>query len=80
MTKSKFRTITIAALSLLLTLLLSLAAGMIMPRASASAEEYTPTNIFSTGTNTTVSNTEEDGTATLRSSGSLPTKGQAISP
>ncbi len=62
MTKSKFRTITIAALSLLLTLLLSLAAGMIMPRASASAEEYTPTNIFSTGTNTSVSNTEEDGT------------------
>ena len=62
MTKSKLRTITIAALSFLLALLLSLAAGMIMPRASASAEEYTPTNIFSVGTNTTMSPTEEDGT------------------
>ena len=62
MTKSKFRTITIAALSFLLALLLSLAAGMVMPRASASAEEYTPTNIFSVGTNTTMSPTEEDGT------------------
>ena len=62
MTKSKFRTITIAALSFLLALLLSLAAGMVMPRASASSEEYTPTNIFSVGTNTTMSPTEEDGT------------------
>ena len=59
MTKSKFRTITIAALSFLLVLLLSLAAGMVMPRSSASAEEYTPTNIFSAGTDTTVSHTEE---------------------
>ena len=62
MTKTKLRTITIAALSFLLVLLLSLAAGMVMPRASASAEEYTPTNIFSVGTNTTMSPTEEDGT------------------
>ena len=61
MTKSKFRTITIAALSFLLALFLSLAAGMIMPRAAVSAEEYAPTNIFSAGSNTTVSRTEDDG-------------------
>ena len=54
MTKSKLRTITIAALSFLIALLLSLAGGLITPRLAASAEEYTPSNIFSVGANTTV--------------------------
>ncbi len=62
MTKSKLRTITIAALTLVIALLLSLAAGLVMPRASVSAEEYTPTNIFSSGSSTTVSSAEEEGT------------------
>lgn len=65
MTKSKFRTITIAALSFLLALLLSLAAGMIMPRVSVSAEEYSPSNIFSAGSDTKVTGTEEGETSYL---------------
>ena len=65
MTKSKFRTITIAALSFLLALLLSLAAGMIMPRVSVSAEEYSPSNIFSAGSDTKVTGAEEGETSYL---------------
>ena len=65
MTKTKLRTIIIAALSFILALLLSLAAGMVMPRASASAEAYTPANIFSTGTDTRMDPTESDGTEYL---------------
>lgn len=65
MTKSKLRTITIAALSLLIALLLSLAAGLVMPRYAASAEEYRPSNIFSSGTSTTIGPSEEGETEYL---------------
>ncbi len=68
MKKTKFRSITIAALALLFAFVLSLAIGSLARTERVLAQDYRPGSIFSAGTSGTVETSEaaEDGTKYIR--------------
>ena len=58
MKKTRIRSMTIGALSLIFALVLSLAVGSLMPSRKADAVDYRPSSIFSAGTSGSVSVSE----------------------
>lgn len=66
MKKTNFRSMTIAVLMVALALVLSFAIGSLAPFATASAVEYEPTEIFSSGANSSVSSSDDGGTSYVR--------------
>lgn len=59
MKKTNFRSMTITVLMVALALVLSCAIGLLNPMATASAVEYEPKEIFSSGANSTVSASDD---------------------
>jgi len=59
MKKTNFRSMTITVLMIALALVLSFAVGLLNPVATASAVEYKPSEIFSSGSNSSVSASDD---------------------